>query len=422
MAFRAGNRARKKESVQDTVKIIDPPSIDEVIEEFHHVVGEYTHDIRQSIRDRVNAAVLLYRVESYKEKLREEFDDDKASETTKDKNNNSYWNTLVDMIAKLINNEALESTKDKNNNSYRDTPYWNTLVNMIKNMENINESILPLLKHEPNYCFNPIIRKIFAGDITDFVAYPYPVNCGLELEDDEKKLLIDINNFKCSFMEETMGNLYLSTKIILSNLKPAAIVDKRFVVYVIQDKLGFYTKSKFDIVEPEVWLLLKEIGTEAESMGCDRKFVLAKVYIHEMMHRYYDMHPELLLKKSVKEIEEPMAEFATIKFCEEFCKDHVEHNELLNVAINQTNRLRGTKHYIYALGADLYDFKYSTSLINKYRHTCMMMHKDNNPVKKYETIVNGQKGNYNKKERNEEAAETLCDELEKCIDEYEYNR
>ena len=278
MAFRAGNRARKKESVQDTVESIDPPSIDEVIEEFHHVVGEYTHDIRQSIRDRVNAAVLLYRVESYKEKLREKFDDDKASETTKDKNNNSYWdtpywNTLVDMIAKLINNEALETTKDKNNNSYSDTPYWNTLVDKIKDMENINDSILPLLKHEPNYCFNPIIRKIFAGNITDFVSYPYPVNCGLELKDDEKELLIEINNFKCSFMEETMSNLYLTTKIILSNLKPADIVEKKFVVYVIQDKLGFYTKREFDIVEPEVWLLPEEIGKEAESLGYDRKFV-----------------------------------------------------------------------------------------------------------------------------------------------------
>ena len=391
MAFKAGNRARKKEAVADTVESVNVYN-EGVIDEFHHVVGEFTHDICQNIRDRVNAAILLYRVESSEEDLRKELNDDKALEKTKD--------------------------EKKNKKSYENTPYWDTLVNKIKNIENINESILPLLKHKSNYCFNPIIRKLFAGDITDLVTYTYPVKSRLKLEPDEKKLLIDINNFKCSFMEETMGNLYLTTKIILSNLKPVVIVDKIFVVYVIQDKLGFYTKRKFDIVEPEVWLLPKEIGKAAKKMGCDRKYVLAKVYIHEMMHRYYDMHPELLLKKSVEEIEEPMAEFATLKFCEEFCKDHVEHNELLNVAINQTNSFRKTKHYIYALGADLYDFKYSTSLINEYRHTCMMMHKDNDPVIKYETIVNGQKANYNKKERNDEAAETLCDALENCIEEY----
>lgn len=388
MAFKAGNKARKKESAQDSVaNTIEVPSIDNVIDEFHHVVGEFTHDIRQSIRDRVNAAVLLYIVESDKKKLTKE----------------------------LLNNKALESTKKKKeeSSSYSDTPYWDTLVNKIKNMENSNESILPLLKYNPNYCFNPIIRKIFAGDITDFVAYPYPVDCGLKLTKDEKELLIEINKFKCSFMEETLGSFYPSTKIVLT--EDIKIPDDE------SDLLGFYTKRKFtnpNQVEPEVWLLIKKIEAESISLGYDRKYVLAKIYIHEMMHRYYDMHPELLLKKSVKEIEEPMAEFATIKFCEEFCKDHVEHNELLNVAINQTNSLRKTKHYIYALGADLYDFKYSISLINKFRHTCMMMHEHNDPVNKYKTIVSGQKANYNKKERNDEAAKTLCDALENCIEEY----
>ena len=394
MAWKAVNDSNKKRPIWDLVESIDI-YIEGAIDEFHHVVGEFTHDILQNIRDRVNAAVLLYRVESYKKDLRKELNGDKA----------------------------LETTKDKNNNSYSDTPYWNTLVDKIKNMENINESIRPLLEHKPNYCFNPIIRKIFAGDITDFVAYPYPVNCGLKLEDDEKKLLIDINNFKCSFMEETLGSLYPSTKIVLT--EDIKIPDDE------SDLLGFYTKRKFtnpNQVEPEVWLLIMKIEAESISLGYDRKYVLAKIYIHEMMHRYYDMHPELLLKKSVKEIEEPMAEFATIMFCEEFCKDHVEHNELLNVAINQTNSLRSSDNYIYALGTDLYDFKYSISLINKYRHTCMMMyedndpvkmmHEDNDPVKKYKTIVNYQKACYNKKERNDEAAKTLCDELENCIEEY----
>jgi hypothetical protein len=388
MAFKAGNKARKKESAQDSVaNIIEVPSIDNVIDEFHHVVGEFTHDIRQSIRDRVNAAVLLYIVESDKKKLTKE----------------------------LLNNKALESTKKKKeeSSSYSDTPYWDTLVNKIKNMENINESIPPLLEHEPNYCFNPIIRKIFAGDITDLVAYPYPVNCGLKLEDDEKKLLIDINNFKCSFMEETLGSLYLSTKIVLT--EDVEIPDDE------SDLLGFYTKRIFtnpDQVEPEVWLLIMKIEAESISLGYDRKYVLAKVYIHEMMHRYYDMHPELLLKKSVKEIEEPMAEFATIMFCEEFCKDHVEHNELLNVAINQTNSLRSSDNYIYALGTDLYDFKYSLSLINKYRHTCMKMYEDNKPVVDYLQVVKNEESVNEFMNEDKSVAELFCNALGKCIDTY----
>lgn len=356
MAFKTGNRARKKESAAQTTESVNLSTL-------KYCVGDYTRKIDKCCMDRLRAAVYYHR---HQEKSEDKYDDEKLEEE--------------DEFKKI-------------------------------SKEDIAKESLAILQAK-KYCFNPIIRKIFAGDITDFVAYPYPVNCGLKLNPDEKELLIEINNFKCSFMEETMGNLYLSTKIILSNEE---------IPEGIFDWLGYYTKHIFtnpDQVEPEVWLLINKIEAESISLGCDRKYILAKVYIHEMMHRYYDMHPELLLKKSVKEIEEPMAEFATIKFCEEFCKDHVEHNELLNVAINQTNSLRKTKHYIYALGANLYDFKYSTSLINEYRHTCMMMHKDNDPVKKYETIVNGQKANYNKKERNDEAAETLCDALENCIEEY----
>ena len=389
MAFKAGNRARKKETAQDAVQETTV-YIDGALDEFHHVVGEFTHDILQNIKYRVNAAVLLYRVESNEEDLREELNDDKA----------------------------LETTKDKNNNSYRDTPYWKALVNKIKNMENINESILPLLKHKPNYCFNPIIRKIFAGDITDFVAYPYPVNCGLELNPDEKKLLIDINNFKCSFMEETMSNLYLTTKIILSNLKPADIVEKKFVVYVIQDKLGFYTKREFDIVEPEVWLLPEEIGKEAESLGYDRKFVLAKVYIHEMMHRYFDMHPELPFKSSIKEIEEPIAELATIEFCEEFCNKHKEYSKLVDVAKEQIKDLKATDdNYFYALGADLYelyDEEKRRSLIDIYRHVCMMLHKQNTEVANYLSFVRKSKNIIAYKEGNKDVTNKICDLLLNC--------
>lgn len=390
MAFKAGNRARKKEAVADTVESVNVYN-EGVIDEFHHVVGEFTHDICQNIRDRVNAAILLYRVESSEEDLRKELNDDKALEKTKD--------------------------EKKNKKSYENTPYWDTLVNKIKNIENINESILPLLKHKSNYCFNPIIRKLFAGDITDLVTYPYPVKSRLKLEPDEKKLLIDINNFKCSFMEETMGNLYLTTKIILSNLKPVVIVDKIFVVYVIQDKLGFYTKRKFDIVEPEVWLLLKEISTEAESLECARKYVLAKVYIHEMMHRYFDMHPELPFKGYIKEIEEPMAELATIEFCKEFCNKHEEYSELVDVANKQIKDLKATDNYFYALGADLYelyDEEKRRSLIDIFRHVCMMLHEQNKEVKDYLNIVQNSNKIDAYQNGDQDATEQFCDLLLKC--------
>jgi len=354
MAFKAGNRSRKKESVQDTVKSIDLP--------LEYCVGYYTRKIEKCCIDRLRAAFFFHRHPEKSEKL---YDD-----------------------------EDLEKE----------------IANIRK--EDIAKEILPILQTK-DYCFNPIIRKIFAGEITDFVAYPYPVKCRLELTKDEKELLIDINNFKCSFMEETMGNLYLSTKIVLT--KDVKNPEGE------SDLLGFYTKRIFtnpDQVEPEVWLLINKIEAESCSLGCDRKFVLAKVYIHEMMHRYYDMHPELLLKKSVKEIEEPMAELATIEFCEEFCNKHKEYSKLVDVAKEQIKDLKATDdNYFYALGADLYelyDEEKRRSLIDIYRHVCMMLHMQNTEVANYLSFVRKSKNIIAYKEGNKDVTIKICDLLLNC--------
>ena len=92
------------------------------------------------------------------------------------------------------------------------------------------------------------------------------------------------------------------------------------------DLLGSYSleemaplsKSYYPVVE----IYMDRVEAVAKELGRDRKYIIASVYIHEMMHRYYDIRPDLGWKKSVKEIEEPMAVFGTMKFCEEFDKEN----------------------------------------------------------------------------------------------------
>lgn len=404
MAFQAGNKARKKDCVHDTISNQEYT----IIDVFHKVVGEFTHDVFNSVHDRLFAATYLYQIEHDKDKLKE----------------------LVEQLKKEQKCELLTSAKDymDEDKPFKGSNYWEVVKDKVgemkKNMIDITEYSYNFFikgdKEGNDYCFKHIISKIFAGDTTNLVAYPCPINSELKLEDDEKELLIDINNFKCSFMEETLGSLYLKTKIILSDLKPAVIVDKKFIVYVIQDKLGFYTKRKLDIIEPEVWLLLKEIEEESKRLGYkDKKYMLAKVYIHEMMHRYFDMHPELLLKKSVKEIEEPMAEFATLKFCEEFYKAHEdeERKKLLDVAIEQIKGLKDTDNYFYALGADLYEFydeEKRRSYIDIYRHVCMMLHKQNKEVKDYLNLVQNPENIDAYKKGDSDITKQFCEALINC--------
>lgn len=385
MAFKTGNRARKKESAAQTTESVNLS--------LKYCVGDYTHKIDKCCMDRLRAAVYYHR---HQEKSEDKYDDEKLEEE--------------DEFKKI-------------------------------SKEDIAKEILSILQTK-EYCFNPIIRKIFAGDITDFVAYPYPVNCGLELEEDEKKLLIDINNFKCSFMEETMGNLYLNTKIILKdeeeetypddinklfNNEEIPEKDREEVSYKViigkTDRLGFYTKhsyidsNKEEYVEPEVWLLINKIrvGIRKEL----HPYMMAKVYIHEMMHRYFDMHPELPFKSYIKEIEEPMAELATIEFCREFCKEHKEYSELVEVAIKQIKGLKDTDNYFYALGADLYELNKEEekrhSLIDIYRHVCMMFHEQNKEVIAYLNLVRDSEENINKYQEGDEGVKKqFCKALINC--------
>lgn len=266
-------------------------------------------------------------------------------------------------------------------------------------------SISPLYKKK--YCFNPFVRKVCLGDTSVFAYDIDPVeDKTLLLTKEEKGILVEINKFnECSIMKETtLGNLYLNTHIILSEEKK----NERG----ISDPLGYYTKSLNK--EPQVWLLINKIREESKKMNIDSKYLVADVYIHEMMHRYFDLRPDLDLMKYFVEIEEPMAEFTTIKFCEEF-----GNSKLMEVAKNHNEELRSSNNYIYALGGDLYKYHSSQAqvLINKYRHICMLVH-NNKPVDDYLQVVQKEELVNAFMNKDEKVAELFCDALGNCIDTY----
>lgn len=185
------------------------------------------------------------------------------------------------------------------------------------------------------------------------------------------------------------------------------------------DLLGFYTIRSNNHSGLQVWLLMDKITEEAERLGCNRMYVTAAVYIHEMMHRFYDVRPDLGWKQSVKEIEEPMAEFGKLSFCEDFCKDqrHDMYIKLLPIALKLTENLRDDdKHFIYALGADMYyNQKVGINLICKYRYVSLLMHKiqDDKKVNGFKYPINEYLDKYKK-----ENMKDLVWPLEKLITQY----
>lgn len=229
-----------------------------------------------------------------------------------------------------------------------------------------------------------------------------------KLTSDETKLLLKINDFETSLLQGIkIGDLYKTTKIVLCNCPPD------------EDLLGSYGHEEKHQLSgsfyPVVRIYMDRVEAVAKELGRERKYIIASVYIHEMMHRYYDIRPDLGWKKSVKEIEEPMAVFGAMKFCEEFDK------ELLNVSRCITEELQKSKwynlfnYYVYILGIKMYDSKkVDAGLTETYRHVSLMMHKESevkgfdNPIGKYLDTC----------EKKKDSLENLVKPIKKCIETY----
>ena len=230
------------------------------------------------------------------------------------------------------------------------------------------------------------IEKLYKKDICEVNTNPRcfeytsePVD-QYSLTNEEEQLLKDINSFQSKTLETPIFELYTTTKIVLCDA-PQAEED-------ISDLLGRYTHKEASSginYTPIVRLYMDNIDNEAKRLGCSRTLIIACVYIHEMLHRYYDVRPDLNWKEYIKEIEEPMTEYATIKYIEEFIEHAPKYAILLPIQIVMTEGLRNSKmHFIYALGLDLYYNKsVPTTLINEYRHVSLMMHSDAKHIKYY---------------------------------------
>lgn len=227
---------------------------------------------------------------------------------------------------------------------------------------------------------------------------------------DEVNLLLSINKSETKLLQGIkIGDLYKTTKIVLC----VAPNDD-------SDLLGSYgheekrplSKSYYPVVR----IYMDRVEAVAKELGCERKYIIASVYIHEMMHRYYDIRPDLGLKKSVDEIEEPMAVFGTMKFCEEFDKE-----TLLQISRRLTKDLQKSKwynllnYYVYILGIKMYDdSNVDACLIETYRHVSLMMHKESkvigfdNPIGKYLDTC----------EKTKDSLENLVEPIKECIETY----
>lgn len=197
-----------------------------------------------------------------------------------------------------------------------------------------------------------------------------------ELSNSEVQILQEINHFEAEILQGIkIGDLYKTTKIVLCDAPNDS------------DLLGSYGLDKWhslsSIYYPVVEIYMDRVEAVAKEFGCDREYVTACVYIHEMMHRYYDIRPDLGWKKSVMEIEEPMAVFGAMKFCEEFEKELLKVSRRITEDLQKSERYDLFHYYVYILGLEMFDKGVDVGLINTYRHVSLLMHKSRSEVEEF---------------------------------------
>ena len=277
-----------------------------------------------------------------------------------------------------------------NQSSVFDFKYSDAYI-LYRGKNNDTEQDDNILKEAYNKINNVLSSEAKIQTIQDYdFSFHYELLCDKkdDLTDEEKTLLWVITGASLDRLgSKSFIEYYKTTKVYVDISKGPGAEKARPANE--SDLLGFYTIRSNNHSGPQVWLLMDNIKGEAERLGCNRMYVTAAVYIHEMMHRFYDVRPDLGWKQSVKEIEEPMAEFGKLSFCEDFCKDqrHNMYIKLLPIALKLTENLRDDdKHFIYALGADMYyNQKVGIDLICKYRYVSLLMHQvcDKEKVGKY---------------------------------------
>ena len=194
-----------------------------------------------------------------------------------------------------------------------------------------------------------------------------------ELSNSEVQILQEINHFVAKKLKGIkIGDLYKTTKIVLCD----APKDSDLLGSYYLEEIAHYNGSLCPVIE----IYMDKVEAVAKELGFDRAYVTACVYIHEMMHRYYDIRPDLGWKKSVKEIEEPMAVFGAMKFCEEFDKELLKMSRRLTEDLQKSERYDLFQYYVYILGLEMLDNGVDAGLINTYRHVSLMMHKSRSEV------------------------------------------
>lgn len=189
----------------------------------------------------------------------------------------------------------------------------------------------------------------------------------------EKELMsLEQENAQNSEEIEKLRSLINSIKSLIAGASGSSVT-------ITTSILGHYKRAGLD-GKPEISLMMRALEGEPE--------LAAIVYVHELMHAYYDMHN--IEHPYIPEIEEPLAEYGMLCFMEMFQRAHPEYEELFDNALKHVENKKyslGICHYGY--GAFLFKDKsnFCVDWVTLFHSICIALSETSDDAKVYRKMT-----------------------------------
>lgn len=171
---------------------------------------------------------------------------------------------------------------------------------------------------------------------------------------------------------QKLDKLIEDLETIIGPLKPGEKYSFRV------SRLGYYTRRP----TPEIHLMMGVLKDDPILTGI--------VFVHEMMHAYFDKHNPEVEHPSCKSIEEPIAEYGMLCFMEMFERLHPKYSGILKQA---QDLVEGKKYSLgvchYGFGAFLFSDRsgFGSDWVSLFHSCCPAIEMNSVEVKSYESMI-----------------------------------
>ena len=141
---------------------------------------------------------------------------------------------------------------------------------------------------------------------------------------------------------------------------------------------------------PEIHLMMKTIKDLCDRKGKDMAMMTGIIFVHELMHAFFDKHDPYVMHPDYKTIEEPVAEYGMLCFMEMFERNHSEYKGITEMAIEHVKNKQDSEGVChYGFGSYLFDDRteFCTDWVSLFRSVWPSLVTNHSERQEYERLI-----------------------------------